>query len=333
MTTSALSERPGRVSAPNGGSHRAAIDYQILGEIRRSVGIRSCPSSLVRLLHPTVQIAPAELVKRVGTGCPGWFVETICAPIGSRLEFEFQGPVHLLIMYNEGSRRDGETSIDGFAPSKTRTLTRKLTFVPVGRGYRERLEAAVPTRLTFLYLDPTVLRNDEENNYPARVHFEDSAVWETSAKLKSAIENGQTKKTFYLSALSNVLAIEMSGSEANASREAVPIRGGLACWQRRTVLGYIQEHLSEQICVATLARLARLSQHHFCRAFKKSFGIPPHQYHVRSRVEQAKLLLSDRSLSITDVGLSLGFSQTSTFSVVFHKITGSTPSEFRRELK
>ena len=246
---------------------------------------------------------------------------------------EFQGPVHLLVMYNEGSRRDGETSIDGFAPSKTRTLTRKLTFVPAGRGYRERLEAAVSTRLTFLYLDPTVLRNDEENNYPARVHFEDSAVWETSAKLKSAIENGQAKKTFYLSALSSVLAIEMSRSEANASREAAPIRGGLACWQRRTVLGYIQEHLSEQICLATLAQLARLSQHHFCRAFKKSFGIPPHQYHVRRRVEQAKLLLSDRSVSITDVGLSLGFSQASTFSVVFHKITGSTPSEFRRELK
>jgi AraC family transcriptional regulator len=332
MTTSALSGRPGRTSSPHGSSHRAAIDHQILGEIRRPVEFRSCPSSLDRLLHPTVQITPVELVERVGTGCPGWFVETMCAPIGSRLELEFQGPVHLLVMY-EGSRRDGETSIDGFAPSKTRNLTRKLTFVPAGFGYRERLEGAVCTRLTFLYLDPTVLRNDEENNYPARVHFEDSAVWETSAKLKSAIENGQAKKTFYLSALSSVLAIEMSHSEANASREAVPIRGGLACWQRRTVLGYIQEHLSEQICLATLAQLARLSQHHFCRAFKKSFGIPPHQYHVRRRVEQAKILLSDRSISITDVGLSLGFSQSSNFSVVFHKITGSTPSEFRRELK
>ena len=212
--------------------------------------------------------------------------------------------------------------------------TRKLTFVPAGRGYRERLETAVSTRLTFLYLDPIVLRNDEENNCPARVHFEDFVVWETSAKLKSAIENGQARKTaVYLSALSSVLAIEMSRSEANASREAVPIRGGLACWQRRTVLDYIQEHLSEQICLATLAQLARLSQHHFCRAFKKSFGIPPHQYHVRKRVEQAKRLLSDRSISITDVGLSLGFSQASTFSVVFHKITGSTPTEFRRELK
>jgi AraC family transcriptional regulator len=158
-------------------------------------------------------------------------------------------------------------------------------------------------------------------------------VWETAAKLKNAIENGQAKRTLYLSALSSVLAIELSRCDDNAPRDTALNRGGLACWQERAVVGYIEEHLGEQIVLATLAQLTRLSQHHFCRAFKQSFGVPPHQYHVQRRIEQAKLLLADRSISITDIGFTLGYSQTSSFSVAFRKNTGWTPSEYRREFK
>jgi AraC family transcriptional regulator len=236
-------------------------------------------------------------------------------------------------MYNEGARRDGETLVDGFAPSKIRNLTNKLTFVPAGCGYRERLETAASTRLTFLYLDPAVLPNGGETDYSAKVHFEDVVVWETAAKLRSAIENGQTRRTLYLSALSSVLAIELSRCEHNNERDAALNRGGLACWQKRAVVGYIEEHLGEQICLVTLAQLVRLSQHHFCRAFKRSFGIPPHQYQVQRRIEQAKLLLADPAISITDVGFTVGYSQTSSFSVAFRKLTGWTPSEYRRQFR
>jgi AraC family transcriptional regulator len=333
MMTSASSERPARISSPHGGASHTAIDLRDLEETRPPADIKSCPSSDNRLLHPTVQIAPVEFVKRLGTGCPGWFAESIHAPLGRTIELEFQGPVHLLAMYNEGARRDGETLVDGFAPSKIRNLTKKLTFVPAGCGYRERLETAASTRLTFLYLDPTVLRNGGEIDYAARVHFEDIVVWETAAKLKSVIENGQARRKLYLSALSSVLAIELFRCDDNNERDAALTRGGLACWQKRAVVGYIEEHLGEQICLVTLARLARLSQHHFCRAFKKSFGIPPHQFQVRRRMEQAKLLLADPSISITDVGFTVGYSQTSSFSVAFRKMTGWTPSEYRREFK
>src|ERR1700747_1041945 len=165
MMTSASSERPARIGSPDGGTSHTAIDLRDLEETRPPIDIKSSHSSDNRLLHPTVQIAPIEFVKRLGTGCPGWFAESIHAPIGRRIELEFQGPVHLLAMYNEGARRDGETSINGFASSKIRNVAKKLTFVPAGCGYRERLETAASTRLTFLYLDPTVLRSDGENGH------------------------------------------------------------------------------------------------------------------------------------------------------------------------
>ena len=109
-------------------------------------------------------------------------------------------------------------------------------------------------------------------------------------------------------------------------------RGGLAAWQERIVSAYIEEHLPSNISIATLAGRARLSPHHFCRAFKQSFGIPPHRYHMVRRVERAKIFLMDQARSVTEIGLDLGFGQTSSFSALFRRVTGQTPSAFRRRV-
>jgi AraC family transcriptional regulator len=99
----------------------------------------------------------------------------------------------------------------------------------------------------------------------------------------------------------------------------------------RIVTQHIEDHVGEQISLGALAELARLSQAHFCRAFKQSFGVPPHEYHVQRRIEKAKALLAERNASVTDVGFALGYSHTSSFSVAFRKITGRSPREFRRD--
>jgi AraC family transcriptional regulator len=165
-----------------------------------------------------------------------------------------------------------------------------------------------------------------------RVYFEDSLVWETASKLKNTIESGEVKSMPYLEALSGVLAHELAREKHEVVRETVS-RGGLASWQKRAVADYIKEHLGEQVCLLKLAELSRLSVHHFCRAFKQSFGIPPHQYQVQRRMEVAKLLLADRAMSVTDIALSLGYAQTSSFSNAFRKTTGWTPTVYRREFK
>jgi AraC family transcriptional regulator len=130
----------------------------------------------------------------------------------------------------------------------------------------------------------------------------------------------------------NVLAHELPHSSRQPAAPLPANRGGLASWQARAVAAYIEEHLSEQVTLLTLAGIARLSTHHFCRAFKQSFGVPPHNYHLARRIQQAKLQLSDRATSITEVGMILGFSCASSFSDTFRKITGQTPSQFRKSL-
>jgi AraC family transcriptional regulator len=158
-------------------------------------------------------------------------------------------------------------------------------------------------------------------------------VWETAAKLRIAIEAGESKSMPYLEALSGVLAHELSRVNQEMFREPPLSRGGLASWQKRAVVDYIEEHLGEQVCLQKLAELARLSLCHFCRTFKQSFGIPAYQYQVQRRMEVAKLLLADRTTSVTDIALSLGYAQTSSFSSAFRKTTGWTPTVYRREFK
>ena len=292
-------------------------------------------SSIRHVLHPVVQITPADSVRRLGTGSHRWFSESVHVAVGRKIEFCFQGPMHLLALYDEGARRNGETSIDGLHPSRLRSFVHKLTFVPAGCAYRESHETGTTTRVSFLYLDPAVLHRSDDSDavFPPRMYFEDSLVRETAAKLKNAIESGQPGSVPYLEALTGVLGHELCRVHDEVVRTPAANRGGLAGWQKRAVVGYIEQHLGEQVSLSKLANLARLSQHHFCRAFKQSFGTPPHQYQVQRRMETAKLLLANRTNSVTDIALSLGYAQISSFSSAFRKATGWTPTVYRREFE
>jgi AraC family transcriptional regulator len=284
------------------------------------------------ILEPTVQISPIGAVKRHSARWQGLTAESIYAPAQSRIECQYSAPFHLLVMYVDGIRRDGETSIAGLASSILRNVANKLTFVPANHAYNEWHEARTPMRISYLYLDPVKLEGprNEDTVYSPKAFFDDSVVWNTATKLKSVIENGKADQS-YVDALIDVLAHELSGSDKELSRNSPVSRGGLASWQTRIVMQHIEEHVGEQISLGTLAKLARLSQAHFCRAFKQSFGVPPHEYHVQRRIEKAKALLAERNASVTDVGFALGYSHTSSFSVAFRKITGRSPREFRRD--
>lgn len=118
--------------------------------------------------------------------------------------------------------------------------------------------------------------------------------------------------------------------DGGAGVQRVTARGGLAGWQRKRVLAFIEEHLSETISLSTLSAVAQLSPYHFARAFKQTLGMPPHRFHMNRRVERAKVLLADRS--VTEVALAVGYAETSSFSSGFRRATGMSPTEFRRAL-
>ena len=113
---------------------------------------------------------------------------------------------------------------------------------------------------------------------------------------------------------------------------AEDLRGGLPGWQQNKLMQYVEEHLAEEVSLASLAGLVQLSPYHFSRAFKQSFGVPPHRYLTDRRIERAKSLLAQRALSVTEIALDVGFSEASSFTAAFRKSTGETPTDYRRSL-
>jgi AraC family transcriptional regulator len=279
---------------------------------------------------------PAEGFSRRAVSWDGIRVEIMQSVTHDKLEFRFHAPWHLLLVYQEGVRDEGETLVDDLSVSSLRTLRRKLTFVPAGHEYREWQRPRIPSRVICFYFDPAKLPIDADGRSDAaaltgRLLFEDNLLWETAVKLAAAIEDGSENER-YCEALAVVVAHELLRTCGNARGWSRLARGGLAGWQQRIAASYVEEHLAEPIPLAALARLVNLSPHHFCRAFKQSFGVPPRRYQSNRRVERAKTLLADPKRSVTEIALALGFRETSSFSTAFRHTTGTAPTAYRRAL-
>ena len=82
--------------------------------------------------------------------------------------------------------------------------------------------------------------------------------------------------------------------------------------------------------IPTLARIAHVSEAHFIRVFRATFGETPHRYLQRRRVERAMFLLRETDRSVTDVCFDVGFTSLGTFSRTFRRIVGETPSGYRQ---
>ena len=87
---------------------------------------------------------------------------------------------------------------------------------------------------------------------------------------------------------------------------------------------------AEPLDIRALAGIASVSEAHFIRTFRATFGETPHRYLQRRRVERAMYLLRASDRSVTDVCLDVGFTSLGTFSRSFHEIVGEAPATYRR---
>jgi AraC family transcriptional regulator len=274
-------------------------------------------------------VTPAGAVRQDVFGTPVMAAALVRGVDRVRFVARLRSRFHTLIAYERGSRVDGKTSIEGLPPSSIRDMTRKLVFIPAGTDLSDEHTPRTNLSAIYFHFTPDILARQPGHcavdPLAPLLFFENGSLWALMQKLRDILEHAAFD-TPYFEALGNLLVLEIA--RARAPQESA--RGGLAPWQRRVVTSYIDQHLTDTIPLATLAGLARLSRSHFCRAFKRSFGMSPHRYHANCRIERAKRMLLERGESITNIGLDLGFGQASSFCTTFRKITGTTPSGFQR---
>jgi AraC-like DNA-binding protein len=93
---------------------------------------------------------------------------------------------------------------------------------------------------------------------------------------------------------------------------------------------FIDDHFAENIDLDNIADEAYFSKFHFIRLFKSIYNKTPHQYLIQVRIEKAKLLLATE-ISVSDVCFSIGFTSMGSFSSLFKRVVGISPSHFQVE--
>src|SRR5262249_41625659 len=111
--------------------------------------------SVTDAVNSRVEILPTDIVKRRTVAWCGMTAEIVQATRSERIEYRFQASVHLLAVYEQGVRREGQTFVEGLPRSSLRDLRKKLTFVPAGREYYDRQEPRTLSRVVHFYFDPS----------------------------------------------------------------------------------------------------------------------------------------------------------------------------------
>jgi AraC-like DNA-binding protein len=121
--------------------------------------------------------------------------------------------------------------------------------------------------------------------------------------------------------------------QAEIERANGSTRGGLAAWQIARVRAYIDSNLHRTIQIRDLSAVARRSPAHFSRKFKLAVGDSPHAYVVRRRLERACHLMMTGAEPLSEIALSVGFSDQAHLCRLFRQAFGQTPANWRRDLE
>jgi AraC family transcriptional regulator len=133
-------------------------------------------------------------------------------------------------------------------------------------------------------------------------------------------------------------ASNLLDGESNESSSAPPVpvepprRGGLPKWRAKQALAYIETNLGSKIAIAEMADLLALSESHFYRAFKQTFGCSPMTYVAARRVERAKLMMTSTGERLSDIALACGFADQSHLTRYFRRAVGVSPGLWRRSV-
>jgi AraC family transcriptional regulator len=162
------------------------------------------------------------------------------------------------------------------------------------------------------------------------LEFEDPMLRSAMMQFQAILHDPALDTPGYAETLGILLAFEAGRVHAQ-SKGTRPPQGGLTPRQVRRVIDYLESRMTDRTSISEMSALVDLSRFHFIRAFKKTVGMPPHQFVVHRRIERARELLTEPQLSVSEVATRTGFNSTTQFTRSFRRIVGTTPTVFRRE--
>ena len=245
-----------------------------------------------------------------------------------------QMPEHVVAVHIAGSidllqRRYGKACRRTIGPGD-------VIITPVGEP--KYWQHAGETVVALLRLDAgfvgEVARGEFERD-PSRLELQDnfgirdSEIDRLGRQLVAALEFEGTANRMYAESLAIRVARHLARHYSAAATTAERPVAKLSRHKLMRSIEYIEDHLREEVTLRGIAQSLAMSPWHFARAFRQTMGIPPHRYVLERRIETAKSLLRESDLPITDIAHRIGCASHSHFSVMFHRVTGLTPRDYR----
>jgi AraC family transcriptional regulator len=198
----------------------------------------------------------------------------------------------------------------------------------VWQSLRENITIALPHKtmleLAEHELDRSGLRLD-----PIPFGTVDQKALSFAQMLKAELSQGEAANELYVDALITLFGIHILRTYAGTSKPPNPAKGSLPQYKAKRVQEYLQTNFLQKVSVAELAAVCDLSPGHFLQAFKRTFGLPPHQYLINLRLAAAERLLGESDLSIAAIAYASGFSSQSHLTTTMRKYKNLTPAQLR----
>ena len=247
---------------------------------------------------------------------------------------EFLGSPRVVISLHVGTsvavdcRRGGERH-------RGTTIHGDLEIIPPNLGGIWELKA--PDTALVIGLNLRVLKRvvEESGSDPDKLHVlnrfqaRDPQIEHIGWALKAEMESGYPSGRSYMEGLATGLAARLIQNHSSLARPSRAIDAALPGRKLKAILGYIEDNLGRDLGLGEIAGLAGLSVSHFKTMFRKSMGMPPHQYLMRRRVERAAMQLRRGRLPIAQIALENGFCHQSHLALHTRRVLGLTPQELR----
>ena len=252
-------------------------------------------------------------------------------------EMEFSLPSHMILMFPDGISRGCEWSSNDEAGRLSVVAPNAIIFNPAKEYlFLRKRKSQAQCRMLLLTIPPTTLgRGLPDINFNQRIGVDDPIICQALVAIQQEIESPGPNSASYVDSL---LVLLLNRLIRCASNLAVPLvrpkyaKGGLAHWRLKQALQLLESDSNKAPLLSQIAEAINLHPTSFCRAFKQSTGVPPHRYLLVHRTNQAKKMMGDRNLTLTQIALDCGFSSSSQFSAAFKRIVGVPPRAFRRAL-
>lgn len=227
-------------------------------------------------------------------------------------------------------------AIEDPAETEVRLTRQSLHVITPGPAIRiawNGNDRALAVGLTTMFLETHVapLFEGRMPRLAPRAAIRDPLLADTMSWFDAIMDDPPSGATRALTLAGATFGLRLFESHGTDDRIGGHLTGGLGASRQRRIIEFIEAHLDRPIPIPEMAGVVGLRPSHFGTAFRTTFGRTPYHYLHERRVEKAKTLLLDPRRPIVDIALEVGYSSHGHFTTVFRKVTGTTPSRFRRD--